>query len=355
VPTPSSIPGGTVDGSSPGLYGGTRNSVVCDKQKMIDFLRANPAKEAAWGQAQGIATADVPSFVGRLTPVLLRYDTRVTNHGFVNGYANPYEDVMQAGTAVLVDQFGVPRARCYCGNPLTPPVALQGTPATTGTPWTSYQPNTVVIVQPAPQPQTSITVIDTTTNQPFPMPVAGTPPNAPAPTPSPTPGPSASPNASASPSASPAPTASPTPTGAVPAGDHYALTFTGSKPFGQFIDDSGSTKTVTQDACDSTESGLGGGTDTVVSITGGSMRMTFSGGELDGTYQSDGTFDTKTAVMPSNSGPPGITVTNAYESKGTLANGSMSNAAIRETINEEPDGGSLVSGGCDFLYTGTKV
>ena len=140
VPTPA--PGGTITGSTPGLYGGTRNAIVCDKQKMIDYLRANPAKEQAWGQAQGIAATEVPSFVARLTPVLLRYDTRVTNHGFINGYANPYEDVMEAGTAVLVDEFGVPRARCYCGNPLTPPVTLQGTPPTTGTPWPSYQRTT---------------------------------------------------------------------------------------------------------------------------------------------------------------------------------------------------------------------
>jgi hypothetical protein len=87
--------------------------------------------------------------------VLLRTDTRVTNHGFSNGVATPRQAVLQAGTAVLVDSFGVPRVRCSCGNPLTEPAPLPShLPAATdagqvtlvGQPWSGWNPQQVVVV-----------------------------------------------------------------------------------------------------------------------------------------------------------------------------------------------------------------
>jgi hypothetical protein len=78
-------------------------------------------------------------------------DTRVTNHGYRDGTATGYQAVLQAGTAVLVDGHGVPRTRCACGNPLTPPVAQQTTPTQTGDSWPSYRSSNVVVVTPAPQ------------------------------------------------------------------------------------------------------------------------------------------------------------------------------------------------------------
>jgi hypothetical protein len=43
----------------------------------------------------------------------------VTNHAFLNGRVIAYQAILQAGTAVLVDKYGRPVARCRCGNPLT--------------------------------------------------------------------------------------------------------------------------------------------------------------------------------------------------------------------------------------------
>ena len=60
----------------------------------------------------------VGPFLGSLTPVTLRTDTAVTNHGFRDGSATAFQSVLQAGTGVLVDAQGLPRVRCYCGNPL---------------------------------------------------------------------------------------------------------------------------------------------------------------------------------------------------------------------------------------------
>src|SRR4051794_41934788 len=61
-----------------------------------------------------------------LTSVTLRSDTAVTNHGFRNDRASPFESVLQAGTAVLANEYGVPRGRCACGNPPKPPTVKPG-------------------------------------------------------------------------------------------------------------------------------------------------------------------------------------------------------------------------------------
>ncbi|MGW0475038.1 DUF6777 domain-containing protein [Streptomyces coeruleorubidus] len=95
---------------------------------------------------------DVPAYLRSLTPVVLSMDTRVTNHGHSDGRATGYQAVLQSGTAVLVDDRGVPRVRCACGNPLAAPVAQQSAPKMTGDAWPGYKPSNVVAVTPAPEP-----------------------------------------------------------------------------------------------------------------------------------------------------------------------------------------------------------
>ncbi|MFD4554339.1 DUF6777 domain-containing protein [Streptomyces sp. NPDC058469] len=140
-----------VDGGAPGLYGGTQNVSSCDVEKQIKALQAAPAKNTAFASVAGVQPAGVPAYLRSLTPVQLRMDTRVTNHGYRDGAATSYQAVLQTGTAVLVDGHGVPRVRCACGNPLSPPVAQQTTPKRTGDTWSSYRPQNVVVVTPAPQ------------------------------------------------------------------------------------------------------------------------------------------------------------------------------------------------------------
>ena len=62
----------------------------------------------------------VKKYIAKLHPVTLTRDTQVTNHAYTNGQAVPFQAILQAGTAVLVDEYGVPVVRCYCGNPLGP-------------------------------------------------------------------------------------------------------------------------------------------------------------------------------------------------------------------------------------------
>lgn len=145
---PASVTRG-VDGSAPGLYGGTRNVSPCDVEKQIGALRADPAKNKAFASTEGIQPSEVPAYLRSLTPVQLRMDTRVTNHGYRAGAVTSYQAVLQTGTAVLVDGHGVPRVRCGCGNPLLAPVAQHSTPKPTGDSWPSYRTQNVVVVAPS--------------------------------------------------------------------------------------------------------------------------------------------------------------------------------------------------------------
>jgi hypothetical protein len=138
-----------VSGSAPGLYGGTRNTASCDVEKQIKALQAEPAKNKAFASVADVQPTEVPAYLRSLTPVQLRMDTRVTNHGYRDGAATDYQAVLQTGTAVLVDGHGVPRVRCACGNPLTPAVAQRTVPRRTGDTWPSYRSQNVVVVVPA--------------------------------------------------------------------------------------------------------------------------------------------------------------------------------------------------------------
>ncbi|MET9514455.1 DUF6777 domain-containing protein [Streptomyces sp. NPDC002994] len=140
-----------VEGSDPGVYGGTRNVASCNVEKQISALTSQQDKNKAFASVLDIEPTGVPAYLRSLTPVQLRMDTRVTNHGYRNGAATPYQAVLQAGTAVLVDDRGVPRVRCACGNPLLPPVRIEGPAKRVGNPWPAYRSTNVVTVQPAPK------------------------------------------------------------------------------------------------------------------------------------------------------------------------------------------------------------
>jgi hypothetical protein len=146
----------TYRGSLPGLYGGTRDYATCDAHKLINFLEHEPSKATAWAGVLGIPVTRIRTYVNRLTPVLLRTDTRVTNHGYINGQATVIQSVLQAGTAVFVNRYGEPVIKCYCGNPLTPPV-LYREPVYIGPRWTDFSTTHITIIQQ------SITIIDTFT------------------------------------------------------------------------------------------------------------------------------------------------------------------------------------------------
>ena len=134
-----------VNGTTPGLYGGT-GSESCDAAQLKAFLGSNPDKAAAWvgalnadsnlrwGNGQKLTVAEIPVFIDNLVPTVLQQDTWVTNHGFADGTATPFQSVLPRGTSVFVDRYGVPRARCLCGNPLLPPKLSNVPPGSQTTP-----------------------------------------------------------------------------------------------------------------------------------------------------------------------------------------------------------------------------
>lgn len=107
-----------------GPFGGTGSDLVCNRELLIRSLKARPDRLREWARVVGVepSYAAVARYIRRLRPVTLTRDTRVTNHSFVDGRAVPFQAILQAGTAVLVDKDGTPVARCRCGNPLTKPV-----------------------------------------------------------------------------------------------------------------------------------------------------------------------------------------------------------------------------------------
>ena len=117
----------TVRVSAPGEeqpFGGSGSNRVCDRDKLIRFLEANPERMREWARVLGVSPTftAVKKYIATLHPVTLTRDTQVTNHAFQEGHAVAFQAILQAGTAVLVDKYGTPVVRCYCGNPLKPAV-----------------------------------------------------------------------------------------------------------------------------------------------------------------------------------------------------------------------------------------
>ncbi|MET7733116.1 DUF6777 domain-containing protein [Streptomyces sp. NPDC005402] len=150
----------TVSGGMPGLYGGVERVAGCDVERQIGDLSADRSRVSAFARVAGVPPASVPDYLRGLAPVVLRDDTRVTDHGYRDGRASGHQSVLQAGTAVLVDNRGVPRVRCACGNPLTPPVAMRGGAVVGGRSWPAYRPARTIVVTPSEQVVTEITIID---------------------------------------------------------------------------------------------------------------------------------------------------------------------------------------------------
>ncbi|WP_157901986.1 DUF6777 domain-containing protein, partial [Streptomyces kanasensis] len=146
-------------GSAPELYGGSGDRAACDVERQIAYLESDPAKTRAFASVLGVAPESLPGHLRGLTSVQLRLDTLVTNHGYRDGRARPYQAVLQAGTAVLIDEYGVPRVRCACGNPLDRP-RVRRPDEIRGKTWPGFRKEEIVVVVPAPTPVPTFTIVD---------------------------------------------------------------------------------------------------------------------------------------------------------------------------------------------------
>jgi hypothetical protein len=144
-------------GSQEQLYGGISGGSNCRRDELTAALAGAGAERTlpwaaaltAGGSPSSLLPADVSRYVAGLTPVLLRHDTRVTEFQVVGTRMLPFQALLQAGTAVLVDAAGMPRVRCASGSPLLPPRAIDGEPSYTGPVWSGFGPSEGVTIVPA--------------------------------------------------------------------------------------------------------------------------------------------------------------------------------------------------------------
>ncbi|MER7759857.1 DUF6777 domain-containing protein [Streptomyces sp. NPDC097619] len=153
-----------VSGSTPGLYGGIHKRGSCDVEQQVRTLTADRNKARAFAGAAGIEPARIPDFLRELTPVVLRADTRVTSHGFKGGRGVAYQAILQAGSPVLVDDYGLPRVRCTCGNPLMPPVEIKQGAFHEGDPWPGFRAEEVVVVTPTAEAVSNLVIVNISNN-----------------------------------------------------------------------------------------------------------------------------------------------------------------------------------------------
>jgi hypothetical protein len=153
-------------GSTPGLYGGTKKPTVCDVDRLKQFLTdpGNNRKAHEWARVVDIPQSGISAYLDRLTPVLLRHDTLVKNHDYKREKAVPFDALLQAGIAVLVDEAGVPAVKCSCGNPLKPfkgatdRISVEFEDGNKK--WSDYDADEVVLVRPAPSKVDRFALVD---------------------------------------------------------------------------------------------------------------------------------------------------------------------------------------------------
>ncbi|MFF7644997.1 DUF6777 domain-containing protein [Streptomyces canus] len=160
------VRGSLQQGDTPGLYGGSKKPTVCDVTRLERFLTdpGNHAKAQAWADVLHIGTDEIPEYLDRLTPVLLRHDTLVENHDYKKEKAVPHNSLLQAGIAILVDEQGLPAVKCSCGNPLRPFEGDTGRISVEfedgNKKWAGYERESVVAVKPAPRKLERVALVD---------------------------------------------------------------------------------------------------------------------------------------------------------------------------------------------------
>ncbi|MET7737225.1 PASTA domain-containing protein [Streptomyces sp. NPDC005402] len=160
------VQGSLQQGDTPGLYGGSKQPTICDVAELERFLTdpRNHKKAQAWAGVLGIGTDGIPEYLDRLTPVLLRHDTLVENHDYKKEKAVPYNSLLQAGIAILVDEQGLPAVKCSCGNPLRPFEGDTGRISVRfedgNKKWAGFERESVVAVKPAPRKLERVALVD---------------------------------------------------------------------------------------------------------------------------------------------------------------------------------------------------
>jgi predicted Ser/Thr protein kinase len=154
VPIPPAVVKGTSSlvGDTYALYAGNRmeKELTCDRSRLADYFETSPSEAKVWADEMGVAPKDIRDAMYAMTPVVLRTDTVVTMHGISAGEPTQTPVVLQTGTSILAGKSGVPRMRCFGGNPLTPAPAINAESTFGGTQWELWDPAKAVVITQAP-------------------------------------------------------------------------------------------------------------------------------------------------------------------------------------------------------------
>ena len=166
APAPvASLAGIEVSGDTPEIYGlsfagcSSIDSSNADNAAAVDAFVAAQNADETLGLGTAIPAADYAGFFQHITFGMLLADTRVTYNGYSAGATFPIQAVLQRGTLVGVDRFGVPRVHCGSGVALTSPVTAEGEVTFSGEAWADLDLDALVTVVPASSVQTEFTVL----------------------------------------------------------------------------------------------------------------------------------------------------------------------------------------------------
>lgn len=152
-------------GPTAGAVYASREKPVCDVAAISTALQRDDDARAAWAELMGVSPDDVTATLSKLTPLVLTRDTAVTNSRYAKGQPSTFPAILQAGTPVLVDEAGMPRVKCSCGNPLTPAKIERGADLE-GARWEGFDPGEVVSVTQGVVPDGGVATIDLATGEP---------------------------------------------------------------------------------------------------------------------------------------------------------------------------------------------
>lgn len=156
-----------VSGDTPEIYG--LGFGGCATGALQEAFASDSALATVWASAlnadttlgfgSGIDATDYASYFRNLSAGVLLADTRVTFNGYGAGAMFPTQAILQKGTTVAIDRYGVPRIHCETGVPLTAPTSGGGEIIFTGTAWEGFSTEGIAHIAPATEALTEITVL----------------------------------------------------------------------------------------------------------------------------------------------------------------------------------------------------
>jgi len=147
-------------GTTSGVYGASLTGDVCDVGALEAALEDDDIARQAWVIVLGVDPASTAAYLDKLTPVILLRDTAVTDHLLEGGRILSFAAILERGSAVLIDETGVPRVRCLSGSPLRTVSPIPSGVSVEGTPWSGFSLEQVQLLPAALHPTNQFVLVD---------------------------------------------------------------------------------------------------------------------------------------------------------------------------------------------------